>query len=109
MAFRRLLGLPEEELQERSEPSKTEGRPFVEDGVVVPHGSAARMEYQRGTQVYEGHFLNGMLVVDGESYPSLSAAAKGVAVAKDGSHPSLNGWLYWKSQVSRRSSLALAT
>ena len=31
-------------------------------------------------------------------YPSLSAAAKGVAVAKDGSHPSLNGWLYWKAK-----------
>jgi hypothetical protein len=56
------------------------------------------MEYGRGTQVYEGQFLNGKLVVNGREFVSLSAAADALAVTKKGKKPSLNGWNYWKAK-----------
>ncbi|HMO09728.1 MAG TPA: hypothetical protein PKD10_19095 [Paracoccaceae bacterium] len=105
-ALRRLLKL-NDKVDERGEtvlktrnppPNKTEihGKPFVEDGVSIPHGSLARMEYLRGSQVYEGQFLDGKLVVNGVSYKSLSAAASDLALTKNGEKTSLNGWLYWQ-------------
>ena len=94
VALRRLLKLPI--LKVSPQPETETGRPWVEDGVEVPHGSLARMEYLRGSQVYEGRFLNGKLVVNGKSYEALSAAASTLAQTKHGSKPSLNGWLYWK-------------
>ena len=95
-ALRRLLKLPT--LKGSPESEAGAGRPWVEDGVEVPHGSLARMEYLRGSQVYEGRFLNGKLVVNGKSYEALSAAASTLAQTKHGSKPSLNGWLYWKAK-----------
>ena len=35
-------------------------------------------------------------VVEGRAYTSPSSAAVACAVTKDGTHPSLNGWLYWE-------------
>lgn len=99
VALRRLLGLPEPELDmpDGTENfSTSDGRPFVEDGVEVLHGSDARMRYQRGSQFYEGKFLDGMLVVDGTAYPTLSAAASDLARTRDGKKTNLNGWLYWE-------------
>ncbi|MCB5946027.1 hypothetical protein [Acidocella sp. KAb 2-4] len=96
VALRRLLKLPPGEESPKLVPQP--GLPWVEDNVEVPHGALARMEYLRGTQVYEGQFLNGKLVVNGNSFDSLSAAASALAVTKDGSKPSLNGWLYWKAK-----------
>jgi hypothetical protein len=72
--------------------------PWTDEGVIVPHGSRARMEYGRGSQVYEGRFLNGKLVINGQEYRSLSAAADAVAITKAGKKTSLNGWFYWKVQ-----------
>ncbi len=94
VALRRLLKLPD--LKAPPNPEAETGLPWIEDDVEVPHGSLARMEYLRGSQVYEGRFINGKLVVNGKSYVSLSAAAGALAKTKDGSKPSLNGWLYWK-------------
>lgn len=94
VALRRLLKLPV--LKASPENEVGTGRRWIEDGVEVPHGSLARMEYLRGSQVYEGQFLDGRLVVNGQSYATLSAAASALAKTKDGSRPSLNGWLYWK-------------
>ena len=59
-ALRRLLKLPEPIASAPSQPKPDahgSGTPWTEDGVSVPHGSAARMEYDRGRQVYEGQFL----------------------------------------------------
>ncbi len=98
VALRRLLKLPQPETTPKTTKTETEGRPFIEDGVSVPHGSLARMEYLRGTQVYEGRFLDGKLVVNGESYTSLSAAASSLAVTRKGHKTSLNGWLYWEAK-----------
>jgi len=99
IALRRLLKLPALESPEIApEDPVGAGVPWTEDGVVVPHGSLAKMEYLRGSQVYEGKFLNGMLVVNGQSFRSLSAAANALAVTKDGTKPSLNGWIYWQAK-----------
>lgn len=96
LALRRLLKLPEIELPEIDDDPNREGEPFVEDGVEILHGSDARMRYQRGTQVFEGKFLDGKLVVDGVAYPTLSAAASDLARTRDGKKTNLNGWLYWE-------------
>ncbi|WP_083101403.1 hypothetical protein [Pseudophaeobacter leonis] len=97
VALRRLLGLKEAAGPVETD-AASEGRPFIQDGVSIPHGSLARMEYLRGSQVYEGQFLDGCLVLEGTK-SSLSSAAAAVAVTKDGTKPSLNGWLYWQAQV----------
>ena len=99
IALRRLLNLPPPKTATNdTEPTIGEGRPFIEGGVTVPHGSLARMQYQRGKQVYEGRFLNGNLVVNGQSFCSLSAAATALAITKKGGKTSLNGWLYWQAK-----------
>ncbi len=94
VALRRLLKLPTPKAEPTSKVSL--GIPWTDDGVIVPHGSMARMEYGRGSQRYEGQFLNGKLVVDGIQYDTLSAASDALAVTKSGKKTSLNGWLYWK-------------
>lgn len=97
VALRRLLGLPEP-TAEQSEVDvvNQDGIPFREDGVEILHGSDARMRYMRGTQLYEGQFLDGKLVVDGVAYSTLSAAAMDLARTREGKKTNLNGWLYWE-------------
>ena len=96
VALRRLLKLPASKAEPTSK--SRSGIPWADDGVTVPHGSMARMEYGRGSQLYEGQFLNGKLVVNGIRYDTLSAASDALAITKSGSKTSLNGWLYWKVQ-----------
>ena len=97
IALRRLLKLRELEPIDQP-PVPTTGRPWSEGDVVVPHGSLARMKYGRGSQVFEGMFLDGKLVVNGQPFDSLSPAANALAVTKGGKKPSLNGWLYWEAK-----------
>lgn len=100
VALRRLLKLPA--LTAAPAPqtpaASSSGLPFVSDGVTVPHGSLARMEYDWGAQVYEGQFLNGKLVVNDRKFDSLSAAANAVAITRKGKDTSLNGWNYWQAK-----------
>ncbi len=98
-ALRRLLKLPERQALPTNAPiAQPSGKPWSDDGVAVPHGSRARMEYGRGSQRYEGLFLDGMLVVNGRKFNSLSEAASALARTKDGRSTSLNGWNYWEVQ-----------
>jgi hypothetical protein len=99
MALRRLLKLPDVEAPTKQEEVSADGFPWTDDGVIVPHGCVARMEYNRGEQVYEGQFLDGALVVDGQRYKSLSRAASALAKTRNGSTPSLNGWNYWSVKM----------
>ena len=102
LALRRLLKLPNQE----GAPDASSGGdalPWMDQGVIIPHGSRARMEYGRGTQVYEGRFLNGKLVINGHKYNTLSAAADAVAITKSGKKTYLNGWFYWKVQFPNES------
>ena len=99
VVLRRLLKLPDlSDIMSGKEASASEGRPFIQESVVVPHGSLAKMEYGRGSQLYDGKFLDGFLVVNGERYTTLSAAAGDLAVTKDGKKTSLNGWNYWSAK-----------
>jgi hypothetical protein len=100
VALRRLLKLPEEAPAQREEPDLSAlGRPWREGSVEIPHGSEARMAYQRGSQVFEGRFLDGKLLVQGREFHTLSSAASALARTKDGSVPSLNGWNYWEVRL----------
>lgn len=96
LALRRLLDLPDVSGTLSEASNLRGGLPFVEDGVSIKHGSKARMSYLRGAQQFQGEFLDGQLVVDGKSYPSLSAAACDLARTKAGKRTSLNGWNYWE-------------
>lgn len=99
VALRRLLKLGDpkpESLAERRE--RSTGIPWSREGVTVPHGSLAKMEYGRGAQVYEGQFLNGKLVVNGQTFDSLSEAANALATTRSGKKTSLNGWNYWQAK-----------
>jgi hypothetical protein len=98
IALRRLLKLPPPRPEELK-PVMGKELAWTDEGVNVPHGSLARMEYLRGRQVYEGQFLNGRLVVNGQKFRTLSAAAVALAETKRGKKTSLNGWNYWKVQV----------
>jgi hypothetical protein len=99
LALRRLLNLPDIPSSKIETPSaSSEGRPWREGLVEVPHGSLARMSYQRGKQVFEGRFWDGKLIVDGRGFDTLSSAASALAVTKFGDHPSLNGWNYWEAK-----------
>ena len=100
VALRRLLKLPDDRAVESVESATVgEGRSWREGFVEIPHGALARMEYDRGRQVYEGKFLGGRIVVGSNSFESLSEAAKALAVSKKGNSPSLNGWKYWSVKL----------
>ena len=94
VALRRLLGLPDLEpsVENLKVSSLDDGQPWSDSGVEVPHGSLARMKYNYGRELYEGQFLDGLLVVNGQKFRSLSTAASELA------GKSLNGWLYWEAQ-----------
>lgn len=96
LALRRLLKLPEVRPENDARPAI--GKPWREGNVEIPHGSLAKMSYQRNSQMYEGAFLDGYLVVNGQRFSTLSSAASALALTKDGQHPALNGWLYWHVQ-----------
>lgn len=99
LALRRLLDLPSPESTEEKQSSPFEhGRPWRMGNVEVPHGSLARMEYDRGRQVYEGQFLDGKLVVDGRAFGTLSSAARSLAKTRNGQPAILNGWNYWQAK-----------
>ncbi len=105
IALRRLLKLPTPKAKGTplEMPTAQVGRPWREGTVEVPHGSEARMSYQRGAQVIEGRFLDGKLVVNGQEFDTLSSAASAMARTRGGGTPSLNGWNYWEAKFPGRS------
>src|ERR1700730_18139749 len=91
-ALRRLLGLSSRTV----EPSA--GRPWIGDGVTLPHGTPVKMRYNRRT--YEGQIVDGQWIVEGQVYTTPSGAAVGVARTKKGVPTHLNGWNYWSVKLS---------
>jgi hypothetical protein len=94
--LRRLLGLDESKSGTMSK-MPGGGRSWASKGVLLPHGTDVRMEYNG--RVYAGVIEDGSWIVEGGKYKSPSAAAGGVARTKDGGRTSLDGWIYW--QVKR--------
>lgn len=62
-------------------------------GVLLPHGTRIRMDYNGRT--HEGEIIDGSWLVEGERYSSPSAAAGGTARTKGGRRTNLDGWIYW--------------
>jgi hypothetical protein len=84
--------------REASGPGATVGtRPWAGKGVVLPHASQVRMEYNG--RVHTGVIQDGRWVVEGHRYSSPSAAASGVARTKGGKQTSLDGWIYWLAKA----------
>ncbi|BDA85454.1 hypothetical protein Sa4125_29960 [Aureimonas sp. SA4125] len=98
-ALRRLLGLAE-----RSAPSEGErvapaaqGRPWVGEGMTLPHATALRMSYNKRQHV--GEIVDGRWAVEGKVYDSPSGAASDVGRTKGGGKTRLDGWNYWEAQL----------
>ena len=102
-ALKRLLKIDSPNTVDSRDSHGLSKKPFVEDGVSIEHGSSARMSYQRGTQHFQGKFLDGMLVVDGKTYSTLSGAACDLARTREGNKTSLNGWIYWEVKAPNSS------
>jgi hypothetical protein len=99
-ALRRLLGLhqPDAIDDKHTIPINNGGLPWTDEGVIIPHNSEARMEYDYGRQVYEGIFADGKLIVGSNRFDTLSKAARSLARTKAGDTTELNGWKYWKAR-----------
>ena len=95
IALRRLLNLgsPSSENDTDSIPA---GKPWRGKDVELPHGTKLRMEYNG--QVSRGEIENGIWIVEGKKAKSPSAAAKICNLTKEGTEPSLNGWIYWEAK-----------
>lgn len=94
--LRRLLGLSLV-AQNQTTSSKPSGRAWSSKGVVLPHGTKLRMEYN-GVE-HDAVIDDGSWVCGGGRHAGPSPAAASVAKTKNGSTTSLNGWIYWSAKV----------
>lgn len=92
--LRRLLGIDVSQSAPRP-PRVDARRAWSGKGVLLPHGTRIRMDYNGRT--HEGEIADGSWLVEGERFTSPSAAAGGVARTKDGLRTNLDGWLYWRA------------
>jgi hypothetical protein len=99
-ALRRLLKLPALEshtqlfTKTEVQSIKPEGDAWLWKGVSLPHGTEVRMDY--AGQIVHGLIEQGRWLIDGKFFKSPSDAAGSSVVTKDGTHPNLNGWMYWE-------------
>lgn len=92
--LRRLLNLKSAPQVQHAVNGTADRGAWTGKGVKLPSGTEVRMEY-RGKE-HRGVIQDSDWVVDGKRFKSPSAAAGGVALTKDGSNPSLDGWKYWQ-------------
>jgi hypothetical protein len=97
-ALRRLLKLPEIARPEPHKQPNANGRSWSGEGVIIPHGTAARMRYNG--RLFEGRIVDGKWVIEGKSFDSPSGAASGIAITKKGRKTRLDGWIYWEVQLN---------
>jgi negative regulator of replication initiation len=99
-ALRRLLKLPASHADTglaHATPRKdavSGGGAWLWKGVTLPQGTEVRMDY--AGQIVRGTIENGRWLINGEAFKSPSDAAGSSVVTKDGTHPNLNGWMYWE-------------
>lgn len=94
--LRRLLGISEktEPVLPKASDLVANGKPWSGKGVILPHGTEIRMEYNG--ELHSGVIKEGKWHVGNAVARSPSDAAKEAALTKDGKKPSLNGWIYWE-------------
>lgn len=90
--LRRLLGL-DQMRSHSNEAAPVDIRSWSSKGVVLPHGTRVRMEYNG--RMHQGAILDGAWCVEGERSASPSAAASSVARTRHGKRTNLDGWVYW--------------
>ena len=95
-ALRRLLKLPTKQT-ETPTALAPQGKAWSGKGAVLPHGTQLRMEYN-GVE-YLGQILDGKWDCGGGRHAGPSPAAASVAKTRDGTSPSLNGWIYWSAKL----------
>lgn len=96
-ALRRLLGLPPRQNSPSVTIAAVDGKAWSSKGVTLPHGTKLRMEYN-GVE-HEATILDGKWHSGGGIHAGPSPAAASVAVTRDGTKPSLNGWVYWAAKL----------
>ena len=69
-------------------------RPWSKGGVVLPHGTELRMEYNG--ILHLGRIADGAWEVEGNREKSPSGAANAVARGRDGQEVNINGKSYWQ-------------
>ena len=69
-------------------------RPWSKGGVVLPHGTELRMEYNG--ILHLGRIADGAWEVEGHREKSPSGAANAVARGRDGQEVNINGKSYWQ-------------
>ncbi len=94
-ALRRLLKLAAP--KSITQPIEPSGRAWSSKGVTLPHGTELKMEY-RGTE-HRGKIADGAWECGGSRHGGPSPAAAAVAITRDGTRPSLNGWVYWSAKL----------
>lgn len=96
--LRRLLGIGKVD-EKAATPAV--GRAWASKGVVLPHGTELRMEYN-GVQ-YSAIIDDGAWTAGGKRFAGPSPAAAAVATTRSGRTPSLNGWIYWQAKLPETS------
>lgn len=93
--LRRKFGIVDTTRKARhSETPESLGRSWSGKGVMLPHGTEIRMEYN-GKRHF-GRIDDGEWFVEDKRFTSPSAAAGGTALTRAGKHTKLDGWLYWE-------------
>lgn len=102
VVLRRLLGIEDAAVSFANSGNRGVGRAWSWKGLILPHGTELRMEYNGRT--HEGVVLDGEWHVEGTIYKSPSAAAVGVAKTKAGNPvTALDGWIYWAAKLPNSS------
>lgn len=78
-----------------NEKSKDIGVAWVWKGVILPHGTELRAEYDG--RIHNAEISNGKIIYNGESHKTPSAAARDVTKT------SINGWTFWECKIPGKS------
>lgn len=93
--LRRLIGIKTS--IRTSPPIVASGKAWSGKGVVLPHGTELKMDYN-GIE-YGGKIDDGRWACGGGLHAGPSPAAAAVATTRHGTKPSLNGWIYWMTKL----------
>lgn len=94
--LRRMLGIDKRTQTHAPapKPHNQNGRAWQGKGVILPHGTQARFQYNG--RLHEAQIKEGEWHTEGGSHNSPSAAAISVARTKSSRRTHLNGWSLWE-------------
>ena len=92
--LRRLLGIDKGTQSHTPVPHNQNGRAWQGKGVILPHGTQARFQYNG--RLHEAAIEEGEWHTEKGKYNSPSGAAISVARTKSGKRTQLDGWALWE-------------